>query len=66
VVTNEELRANVWRGVQVCADSLTYSVSSARRALGDDGKTQATIVNVRGRGYRFVAAVEEIRGAALR
>src|SRR4051812_49309230 len=29
VVTNEELRANVWGGVQVCADSLTYSVSAA-------------------------------------
>jgi DNA-binding winged helix-turn-helix (wHTH) protein len=64
VVTNEELRANVWGGVQVCADSLTYSVSAARRALGDDGKTQAAIVNVRGRGYRFVAPVEELRDAA--
>jgi DNA-binding winged helix-turn-helix (wHTH) protein len=63
VVTIEELRAEVWGGVQVCADSLTYSVSAARRALGDDGKTQAAIVNVRGRGYRFVAPVEELRTA---
>jgi DNA-binding winged helix-turn-helix (wHTH) protein len=63
VVTIEELRAQVWGGVQVCADSLTYSVSAARRALGDDGKTQAAIVNVRGRGYRFVAPAEELRDA---
>jgi DNA-binding winged helix-turn-helix (wHTH) protein len=63
VVTIEELRAQVWGGVQVCADSLTYSVSAARRALGDDGKTQSAIVNVRGRGYRFVAPVEELPAA---
>jgi DNA-binding winged helix-turn-helix (wHTH) protein len=61
VVTIGELRAQIWGGVQVCADSLPYSVSAARRALGDDGKTQAAIVNVRGRGYRFVAEAEELR-----
>jgi DNA-binding winged helix-turn-helix (wHTH) protein len=64
VVTNEELRASVWRGVRVCADSLTYSVSAARRALDDDGKTQGTIINVRGRGYRFVAPAIELRSGA--
>lgn len=60
VVSAAELRATVWEGVCVCPDALTYSVKAARRALGDDGKAQATIENVRGRGYRFIAPVEEL------
>jgi DNA-binding winged helix-turn-helix (wHTH) protein len=58
VMTHADLRTAVWPGVAVTDASLTYAVMAARRALGDTGSTQTIIRNVRGRGYRFVAAVE--------
>ena len=44
--------------------SLTFCVNGARRAVGDDGVRQAVIRNLRGQGYRFVAACEEQATAA--
>src|SRR5689334_4410015 len=53
VVTHAELHAALWPDVAVTAGSLTYSVKVARALLGDSGRSQAVIRNVRGRGYRF-------------
>jgi len=63
VVTHEEIRQTLWGGTVVTEDSLSYAVAEARRALGDDGAAQRAIRTVRSRGYRFVAAVEELPGA---
>ncbi|MGB7903598.1 MAG: winged helix-turn-helix domain-containing protein, partial [Steroidobacteraceae bacterium] len=52
----------VWDGREVSDATLSHHVASARRALGDSGELQQTIQTVRGRGYRFVAPVEEIVG----
>jgi DNA-binding winged helix-turn-helix (wHTH) protein len=53
VVTRDELRAEVWRGVHVTTAAVYQAVKDLRRALGDDGRGQAIIRTVRGRGYRF-------------
>jgi DNA-binding winged helix-turn-helix (wHTH) protein len=58
VVTHADLRATLWPDVAVTEASLTYTVMVARRALGDTGSAQTVIRNVRGRGYRFIAALE--------
>ncbi len=55
VVSKAELLDEVWGGPFVSESALTTCIKAARRALGDDGATQAVIRNVRGRGYRFVA-----------
>lgn len=61
VVSKDELVAQVWQ-VEYASDAvLTRAVAQARRALSHDGGGAAYIQTVHGRGYRFVAAVEEIR-----
>ncbi|MEP0775632.1 MAG: winged helix-turn-helix domain-containing protein [Acidobacteriota bacterium] len=60
VVSKDELVARVWQ-VEYASDAvLTRAVAQARRALSHDGGGAAYIQTVHGRGYRFVAAVEEI------
>jgi DNA-binding winged helix-turn-helix (wHTH) protein/TolB-like protein len=59
VLTREELFEAIWAGRPVSDATLSNHVKNARRALGDNGELQETIQTVRGRGYRFVAAVEE-------
>ncbi len=59
VVSKGELLDTVWRGVTVSETALTHAVKEARRAVRDDGDRQALIQTVRGRGYRFVARLEE-------
>jgi len=55
VVSKAELLERVWGDQFVSESALTTRIKEARRAVGDDGKRQAVIKNVRGRGYRFVA-----------
>ncbi len=55
VVTKEELLDNVWGDRFVSESALTSRIKSARRAVGDDGRRQAVIRTVHGRGYQFVA-----------
>jgi DNA-binding winged helix-turn-helix (wHTH) protein len=66
VVTHADFRAQLWPGVTVTDSSLTYTVMAARRALGDEGRRQAFIRNVRSRGYRFVAALSDAQAAGAR
>ena len=58
VVTQEEIYAELWRGVVVTEDSLHKAVSGARRAVGDTGRTQRLIQTVRRPVLRLIAAVE--------
>ena len=62
VVPKEELLDEVWRTRFVTESTLTTRVKAARRAVGDDGKRQAVIRTLHGRGYRFVAEVTEDPG----
>ena len=64
VLTRQELLDNLWAGRIVSDTSLSNHIKSARQALGDDGQRQAVIKTIHGRGYRFVATVEEIPGQA--
>src|SRR5512139_3828616 len=64
VLTREELFEAIWEGRPVSDATLSNHVKNARRALGDNGELQGTIQTVRGRGYRFVAPVDEL-GADL-
>lgn len=60
VVTKEELLDEVWSSRFVSESALTSRVKAARRALGDDGATQAVIATVRYHGYKWVAEVEPV------
>ena len=60
LVTKEELLDNVWGDRFVSESALTTRIKQARRALGDDGRTQWAIKTVHGRGYRFVADREDV------
>jgi pimeloyl-ACP methyl ester carboxylesterase len=59
VVRKEELLDEVWGDRFVSESALTSRIKDARRAVGDDGQRQAVIRTVHGRGYRFVAPVED-------
>jgi predicted ATPase/DNA-binding winged helix-turn-helix (wHTH) protein len=59
VVPKQELLDSVWGHRFVSESALTTRIKEARRAVGDDGARQDVITNVRGRGYRFVAALAE-------
>jgi predicted ATPase/DNA-binding winged helix-turn-helix (wHTH) protein len=58
VVAKHDLLDGVWGHRFVSEAALTTRVKEIRRAVGDDGATQHTIRNVRGRGYRFVAELD--------
>jgi len=53
LVTKEQLLDQVWGDRFVSESALTSRIKDARRALGDDGRTQRYIKTVHGRGYRF-------------
>lgn len=57
VIDREELIANVWRGRIVSDAAISTRINAARRALGDDGRSQRVIRTVPRRGFRFVAEV---------
>jgi TolB-like protein len=59
LVTRDELFKNLWPGQVVSDTSLSNQIKAARRAVGDDGKTQRCIKTVHGRGYQFIAQIRE-------
>src|SRR6266508_1026405 len=64
VVTKEELLDTIWGDRFVSESALTTRIRQARQAVGDDGQAQRVIKTVHGRGYRFVASVDELASAA--
>ncbi|MEM6826478.1 MAG: winged helix-turn-helix domain-containing protein [Pseudomonadota bacterium] len=60
LLTKDEIVDQVWDGRIVSDSALSSRIKSARQLIGDDGKQQRFIKTVHGRGFRFVAAVEEI------
>ncbi len=60
LVSKEELYTHLWPEQYVSDSSLTYSIRAARKVIGDSGRTQRIIKTIHGRGYSFIAAVEEL------
>lgn len=60
VVPKSELLDDVWGDQFVSESALTTRIKEVRRAVGDDGARQGIVRNYRGRGYRFVADVDEV------
>ena len=58
IISKDELLEAVWQGRIVSDAALTSRISSARRAIGDDGATQTYIRTVHKRGLRFVGDVQ--------
>ncbi len=63
VVGKQELLDALWGGESTNAVAVPWSVSHARRALGQRGGAGGPIETVRGRGYRFVAEVRHSEGS---
>ncbi len=59
LVTRDELIDGVWGETIVEEGNLHWTISAVRRALAEES-AEAPIETVRGLGYRFVLAVEEI------
>jgi predicted ATPase/class 3 adenylate cyclase len=59
VVTRQELFEHLWPDQFVSDAALERCIATARRAVGDSGRAQRVIQTLHGRGYRFVATVEE-------
>lgn len=57
LVSKDEILEKVWDGRVVSDSALASRVKSARKVLGDDGKTQRFIRTQHGQGLRFVAEV---------
>ena len=58
LVSNRDLIARVWPNLFVDPSNLTVHMSALRRALRDGRDGSRFIVNIRGRGYCFVASVD--------
>jgi DNA-binding winged helix-turn-helix (wHTH) protein len=62
LVTKAELLDEVWGSRFVSESALTSRVKAARRAVGDSGREQRVIRTVHGRGYEFLAPVQQPPG----
>ena len=65
MVSREELFEKLWEGKVVSDSALSSRIKSARRAVGDDGRAQAVIKTVHGKGLRFVADVRVQRDSVI-
>ncbi len=59
VISKEELLESVWNIDFASEATLFKAIQQARKAVGDDGKSQRLIKTVHGKGYRFIAEVRE-------
>jgi DNA-binding winged helix-turn-helix (wHTH) protein len=57
LISKHELMARVWPNTFVGRANLAVHISALRRALGDGRDGNRYVVNIPGRGYRFVAPV---------
>jgi DNA-binding winged helix-turn-helix (wHTH) protein len=60
LVAKHELMSRVWPDVFVEAANLTVHMSALRRVLHDGEGGNRFIINIPGRGYSFVGAVERV------
>jgi predicted ATPase/DNA-binding winged helix-turn-helix (wHTH) protein len=64
LVTKQELMDEIWPNVVVEENNLQVHISALRKALGDDKGERRYLLTVAGRGYRFIAPVQQGDGAA--
>ncbi len=64
VVAKTELLDSVWGDRFVSESALTTQIKELRRAVGDTGREQRLVKTVHGRGYMFIAAVDEDTGSS--
>lgn len=57
LVSKQELIEQLWDGRAVSDWTISGSIKSARKALGDDAKTKRFIRTIHAKGYRFVGSV---------
>ncbi len=60
VISKDELIEAVWDGRFVSDAAIFSRVKSARQAVGDNGRDQAVIKTIHGKGFRFVADVKRV------
>jgi DNA-binding winged helix-turn-helix (wHTH) protein/tetratricopeptide (TPR) repeat protein/TolB-like protein len=60
VVDKEELISRIWPDTFVTEANLTQNVSALRKALGETANDHRYVVTMPGRGYSFVAEIEEL------
>ena len=64
VVTRDELLENLWKGKVVTDSALGARLKDVRKAVGDSGSQQSVIKTLHGRGYQFVAKIDELSGGS--
>ena len=57
LVSKAELLDRLWPDRMVSEAALSHCIMAARKAIGDNGQTQALIRTVHRRGYRFVGEI---------
>lgn len=57
LVSRQEIFDNIWAGREVCDTTLSNHIKSARKVLGDDGRSQKVIKTIHGRGYQFIGQI---------
>lgn len=64
VVSQDELLKRHWGNERVCAHALPQCIWSLRKTLEDSASTPRYIKTLARRGYRFVAPLRTVEGAA--
>ena len=59
VIDRDEIIEKLWGGRFVSEAAISTCVKNARRAVGDDGKSQTLIKTVHGKGFRFSGTLSE-------
>ena len=60
IISRQELLDKLWAGKVVTESAVNSRIKAARHAVGDSGRAQNCIATFNRRGYRFIAAVEEL------
>lgn len=60
LVTRDEIIDAVWGGRCISDAAVSSRIKTARRLVGDSGSAQRVIRTIHGRGFRFVADVDEV------
>jgi DNA-binding winged helix-turn-helix (wHTH) protein len=63
LVTKDEIVNSVWSDASVADNSLTRSIATLRRRLGDDSREPRYIATVQTLGYRFLCPVDVVDDA---
>jgi DNA-binding winged helix-turn-helix (wHTH) protein len=64
LIDKDELLSRVWPDTVVEEANLSQNIFTIRKILGDTPKDRRYIATVAGRGYQFVAPVDEVQASA--